>query len=30
MIPIHSFETARAGGFFDDVVWRDDGEWWEA
>ena len=30
LIPIHSFETDRFGDFFDNVVRRDDGEWWEA
>lgn len=30
LIPIHSFETDQFGNFFDNVVRRDDGEWWEA
>ena len=29
LVPIHSFETARFGEFFENVVQRDDGEWWE-
>ena len=29
LVPIHSFETARFGDFFDNVVQRDDGEWWD-
>ena len=29
LVPIHSFETGRFGEFFDNVVQRDDGEWWE-
>ena len=28
LVPIHSFETSRFGELFDDVVQRDDGEWW--
>ena len=28
LVPIHSFETSRFGEFFDDVVQREDGEWW--
>ena len=28
LVPIHSFETDRFGEFFDNVVQRDDGEWW--
>ena len=30
LVPIHSAQTARFGDFFDRVVHRDDGEWWEA
>ena len=30
LVPIHSFVTGRFGDFFDNVVQRDDGEWWEA
>ena len=30
LVPIHSFETSRFGEFFDNVVQRDDGEWWDA
>ncbi len=30
LVPIHSFETSRFGDFFDNVIRRDDGEWWEA
>ena len=30
LVPIHSFETSRFGDFFDNVVQRDDGEWWDA
>ena len=30
LVPIHSFETNRFGDLFDNVVQRDDGEWWEA
>ena len=29
LVPIHSFETDRFGDFFDNVLPRDDGEWWE-
>ena len=29
LVPIHSFETGRFGEFFDNVVQREDGEWWE-
>ena len=29
LIPIHSFETGRFGEFFENVVYREDGEWWE-
>jgi len=29
LIPIHSFETGRFGEFFDNVVRREDGVWWE-
>ena len=29
LIPIHSFETGRFGEFFDNVVQRQDGVWWE-
>ena len=29
LIPIHSFETGRFGEFFEDVVEKEDGEWWE-
>ena len=29
LVPIHSFETSRFGEFFDNVVQRDDGEWWD-
>ena len=29
LIPIHSFETGRFGEFFDNVVQREDGVWWE-
>ena len=28
LVPIHSFETSRFGEYFDDVVQREDGEWW--
>ena len=30
LVPIHSFETGRFGEFFDNVVRRNDGQWWEA
>ena len=30
LVPIHSFETGRFGELFENVVQRDDGEWWEA
>ena len=30
LVPIHSFETSRFGEFFEHVVQREDGEWWEA
>ena len=29
LVPIHSFETRRFGEFFEKVVQRDDGKWWE-
>lgn len=29
LIPIHSFATDKFGGLFDNVVNRQDGEWWE-
>lgn len=29
LVPIHPFETTRFGEFFENVVQRDDGEWWE-
>ena len=29
LVPIHSFETGRFGEFFEHVVQRDDGEWWD-
>ena len=29
LVPIHSFETGRFGEFFDNVVRRHDGQWWE-
>ena len=29
LVPIHSFKTGRFGEFFDNVVQRDDGEWWD-
>ena len=29
LVPIHSFETGRFPEFFDNVVPRGDGEWWE-
>ena len=28
LVPIHSFETGRFREFFDNVVQKDDGEWW--
>ena len=28
LVPIHSFETARFGEFFEKVVLKEDGEWW--
>ena len=30
LVPIHSFKTGRFGDLFDNVVQRNDGEWWEA
>ena len=30
LVPIHSFETGRFADLFDNVVQRDDGEWWDA
>ena len=30
LVPIHSFETGRFGEFFDNVVRKEDGVWWEA
>ena len=30
LVPVHSFETSKFGDFFDNVVQRDDGEWWDA
>ena len=30
LVPIHSFETGQFGEFFENVVQRDDGEWWKA
>ena len=30
LVPIHSFETGRFPDFFDNVVPRADGEWWDA
>ena len=30
LVPIHSFETGQFADLFDDVVQRDDGEWWDA
>ncbi|MGC2856861.1 MBL fold metallo-hydrolase [Novispirillum sp. DQ9] len=30
VVPIHSFETARYGEFFDNVTPCNDGEWWDA
>ena len=29
LVPIHSFETDRFGEFFENVVRKDDGVWWE-
>ena len=29
LVPIHSFETGRFGEFFENVVQREDGEWWD-
>ena len=29
LVPIHSFETARFAEFFDNVVQKEDGAWWE-
>ena len=29
LVPIHSFETRRFAEFFDNVVQKDDGVWWE-
>ena len=29
LVPIHSFETGRFPDLFDNVVLREDGEWWE-
>ena len=29
LVPIHSFETARFGEFFENVLRKDDGVWWE-
>lgn len=29
LVPIHSFATEKYAGLFDNVVYRDDGEWWE-
>ena len=29
LVPIHSFETARFGKLFENVVEREDGEWWD-
>ena len=29
LVPIHSFETDRFAEFFDNVVQREDGEWWD-
>ena len=29
LVPIHSFETDRFGEFFNSVVQKEDGEWWE-
>ena len=28
LVPIHSFETGRFSEFFDNVVPKDDGQWW--
>ena len=28
LVPIHSFETGRFGEFFENVVSKDDGQWW--
>ena len=30
LVPIHSFQPEKFGEFFNDVVQRQDGEWWEA
>ena len=30
LVPIHSFETGRFAEFFDNVVQKHDGVWWEA
>lgn len=29
LVPIHSFEPDKFGDYFDNVIQRDDGEWWE-
>lgn len=29
LVPIHSFETARFGEFFDNVAQQEDGAWWD-
>ena len=29
LVPIHSFETSRFREFFDNVIQREDGEWWK-
>ncbi len=29
LVPIHSFETGRFGEFFENVVQKEDGQWWE-
>ena len=29
LVPIHSFKTDRFANFFDNVLHRDDGDWWE-
>jgi ribonuclease J len=29
LVPIHSFAPAKYAGLFSNVVYRDDGEWWE-
>ena len=29
LVPIHSFETGRFAEFFDNVVQKEDGEWWD-